>query len=391
MRNCVFLLLACSVAADSVCTADYPEKWKAFKAKYRKQYKSDCDEKERYQLFEASKERVDKLNKLNGETVFGINWMSDRHESEKHKKGLKKPKDFVPIAPVRDFTKTMRGTSAIDWRYTKAVTPVKNQGQCGCCWAFSATETIESQMILATGNKYDFTLSPQQICSCAPNTGTYACDGCDGGTMEGAYDYVKSAVGLASGDYIPYLQSLTESENTTTCPTEKVEAIDGEDEELSGNYAQVSGYSYATTPCTEGSCTDQDLTKLQAAVETTPVSIAVNAATWSDYTGGILTAAACGGMGADDLDHGVQLVGFNATTSKSYWIVRNSWATTWGEDGYIFLEMNNNTCGLADDATIPDVKLDLNDEEALQAAVRREEMYQLATRASGKQVKQTFV
>jgi C1A family cysteine protease len=385
MRNCVFLLLACSVAAD------YPEEWKAFKAKHKKHYASDSEEKERFQIYLASKERVAKLNKLNGEPVFGINWMSDRHESEKHSKGLKKPKDFVPTAPVRDFTKTMRGASAIDWRYAKAVTPVKNQGQCGCCWAFSATETIESQMILASANAYDFILSAQQICSCTPSTGTYGSDGCDGGFTEGAYEYVKSAVGLASGDYIPFEQSLTESSTTKSCPTSQVEQIDGEYQELSGDYAQVSGYSYATTPCTSGSCSDQDLTALQAALETTPVSVCVNAANWNDYTGGVLTSAACGSMAADDQDHCVQAVGFNATASTPYWIVRNSWATTWGEDGYIRLEMSKNTCGLADDATIPEVKLDLSAEEALQAAAKREEMYQLATRASSNQAKQVVV
>merc|ERR1712066_1055567 len=105
--------------------------------------------------------------------------MSDRYEAEKHKKGHKKPKDFRPTAPVKDFTGTMRSPASIDWRFTKAVTPVKNQGQCGSCWAFSATEAIESQMLLATGAKYDFTLSPQQIASCTPNSGTYGCLGCN--------------------------------------------------------------------------------------------------------------------------------------------------------------------------------------------------------------------
>merc|ERR1712060_888741 len=97
---------------------------------------------------------------------------------------------------------------------------------------------------------------------------------------------------------------------------------------------------------------------------------------------GVLTSAACGSMAADDQDHCVQAVGFNATASTPYWIVRNSWATTWGEDGYIRLEMSENTCGLADDATIPEVKLDLSDDEAAEAAINREAMYQRATQGS---------
>jgi C1A family cysteine protease len=308
--------------------------------------------------------------------------MSDRKEEEKHKKGLKKPKDFKPTAPVADYTSQARGAKSIDWRLTKAVTPVKNQGQCGSCWAFSATETIESQMILGSGGKYDFTLSPQQIASCTPDSGTYGCLGCNGGFTEGAYEYVKSAVGLANGFYIPYGQSLTETTNTLACPTAKVAAIDGMDEELSGSYAQLSSYKYATKPCTSGACENQDLKALAAALETTPVSVCVNAGAWNDYTGGVLTSAACGSMGADSQDHCVQAVGFNSTAATPYWIVRNSWATTWGEQGYVYLEMAKNTCGLADDATIPDVKVDLSAEEQEKAALRREAMFQVASAGS---------
>merc|ERR1712118_569926 len=100
-------------------------------------------------------------------------------------------------------------------------------------------------------------------------------------------------------------------------------------------------------------------------------------------TGGVLTSAACGPMGAMYQDHCVMAVGFNSTAPTPYWIVRNSWASTWGEEGYIYLEMAKNTCGLADDATIPEVKLDLSAEKAAEAAVRREAMYHAATRGSG--------
>merc|ERR1711975_15965 len=124
--------------------------------------------------------------------------------------------------------------------------------------------------------------------------------------------------------------------------------------------------------------------------ETTPLSVCVNAGAWNDYTGGVLTSAACGSMAADEQDHCVMAVGFNATAPTPYWIVRNSWATTWGEQGYIYLEMAKNTCGLADDATIPDVKLDLSADQAGKAAVRREEMYMVATRGSASAT-ETFV
>merc|ERR1711866_11440 len=144
-------------------------------------------------------------------------------------------------------------------------------------------------------------------------------------------------------------------------------------------------------PCTSGACTNQDLKGLAAALEKSPLSVCVNAGVWNDYTGGVLTAAACGSMGADSQDHCVMAVGFNATAPTPYWIVRNSWATTWGQEGYIYLEMAKNTCGLADDATIPHVKVDLNEQEAADAAIRKEQMYQMATRGDAAEAIQAVV
>jgi len=311
--------------------------------------------------------------------------MSDRYPHEQHKKGHVKPRGWVPTAPVRGFT-AARSPPSINCRDAAAITPIKNQGQCGSCWAFSATEAIESQMILASGGKFAFTLSPQQIASCTPGNGTYGCLGCNGGFTEGAYDYVKSAPGLANGFFIPYGQSLTESDNTLACPTTKVNAITGEYAQLQGGYAQVTGYKYAIPPCTSGTCENQDLTGFAAALEESPLSICVNAGAWDDYTGGVMTSKACGPMGADYQDHCVMATGFNATAPTPYWIVRNSWSSTWGEEGYIYLEMAKNTCGLSDDATIPEVKLDLSADEAVEAAVRREAMYQKATQYATKSV-----
>jgi len=391
MNRCVLFAALFALAAAQ---KDDPE-WTAFKAKYKKVYKDDADESARYKLFEASKVRVQKLNDLNYVTIrqaaFGINWMSDRYETEKYKKGLKKPADFVATAPVKEWETAPRTPAGIDWRLTTAVTAVKNQGQCGSCWAFSATEAVESQISLATGAYPRLGLSPQQITSCAPSTGTYGCQGCNGGFTEGAYDYLKSAPGLANDFFIPYGQSLTETTNTLACPTAKVEAINGPMEQLQGGYAQVTGYSYATPPCTQGACANQDLKKFAEALEHTPLSICVNAGVWNDYTGGVMSSAACGPMGAMYQDHCVMAAGFNSTAPTPYWIVRNSWASTFGEEGYIYLEMAKNTCGLADDATIPTVKLDLSEEKAAQAAVRREEMYQQATRGFGSATEQILI
>jgi len=359
----------------TACATTDPE-WEEYKKAYRKHYIDDADEHERYQLFLESKERVASLNKLNeaAGNAFGLNWMSDRKPEEKFKKGLAKRKaDFKPTAPVREWT-DVRSPSSINWRDTEAVTAIKNQGQCGSCWAFSATEAIESQLVLTTGGKLAIDLSPQHIASC-----TTTCYGCNGGFTEDAYDYVKSVAGLANSFYIPYNQSLTEVTDTMACPADKVAQIDGEYQTLQGGFAAVSGYHYAVPACTSGACDKQDLKGFAAALETTPVSVCVNAGAWNDYTGGVMTAKACGSSAADEQDHCVMATGFNTTAPTPYWIVRNSWSSTWGEEGYIYLEMAENTCGVADDATIPDVKLDLSADERSSAVLGRERMFRKAT------------
>merc|ERR1712242_255445 len=162
----------------------------------------------------------------------------------------------------------------------------------------------------------------------------------------------------------------------------KIDTMAGPDAQLSGGYAKVSGYAYATPPCTSGACASQDLAKLAAALEETPVSVCVNAGAWNDYTGGVMSSAQCGSMAADYQDHCVMATGFNTTAPTPYWIVRNSWASTWGEKGYIYLEYDKNSCGLADDATIPSVSLDLTSEQEAKAAASRSAMFLQATQGA---------
>jgi len=377
-REAAYQLATQGAMAGATAASVDPE-WEQFKAKYKKTYVSDTDEQERYKLFKDSQVRVVNLNALNGHAAFAINSHADRFPHEKHAKGHKKPAGFIPAAPVMNFT-DLRSPQSIDWRLTRAVTPIKNQGACGSCWAFSATEAIESQMVLASGFKTAISLSPQQLVSCAPNTGDWVTDGCNGGWPMGAYEYLKSARGLANSFYIPYEQSLTHTTGTKPCPVGKVQRI-GEDTRT-GGFAQVTGYSFATPPCYQGACKNQDLRALAAALEHSPVSICLNAGVFADYKGGVVTAKACGSMAAHAVDHCVSLTGFNTKAEIPYWIVRNSWSSTWGDEGYIYLEMAENTCGLANDATIPHLKLDHSAQEAAEAAARREAAYQLATQGA---------
>lgn len=306
-------------------------------------------------MFALSMARVDKKNDINGTPVFGVTKFSDWSEEEFQVLLGRKDRAVAPTSvDVRkpgDAAKFGRSvlTSApavVEW--FSAVTPVKNQGQCGSCWAFSAAEEIESQWIMDGNAVWEF--SPQQIASCTTN-----CFGCGGGDTVAAYEYLIGTLGLGSAWYAPYVQSMYTSCSGKRC-TNACSNYDMTDlstySSLTGPYAAVTGYSYATAPCTSGACAQQNTTLLAENTATYgPVSICVDASLWNDYTGGVLTQAACGGFSAKSIDHCVQLVGYNAEASSPYWIVRNSWATNWGENGYIYLEYPANSCGLANEAT----------------------------------------
>jgi len=210
------------------------------------------------------------------------------------------------------------------------VSDVKDQGGCGSCWAFSADETIESAWAVA-GNPLTL-FSPQQIVSCDTDDA-----GCNGGLTETAFDYVVSAGGLATEEDYPYT-SGTFPWRSGTC---KDVAISG---------GTITGYTYAVGLCRQRTCNNQDEASMAAVLtEQHPLSVCVDASSWSYYTGGIATASSLGcSNGYTSLDHCVQAVGFkNIDSSNGYWIVRNQWGTDWGENGYIYLAYGANTCGVA--------------------------------------------
>jgi len=200
--------------------------------------------------------------------------------------------------------------------------------------------------------------SVQQINSCTPS-----CNGCGGGDLPQAFSYIQSlsdntakGPGIIPQAYAPYVQSSWISCSGMRC-TESCTDLNVQGAytnwQLAGVYATISGYDYAIPACTAlSSCNSQDLTGLAAYLAANgTAAICVNAANWNSYTGGIMSSTQCGGNGYNDLDHCVQLVGYNnVDPTSSYWIVRNSWSTDWGESGYIYLDMTTNTCGLANEA-----------------------------------------
>jgi C1A family cysteine protease len=253
-------------------------------------------------------------------------------ETKRYSRGfVRQPRDANAVVEVADITQAMRDAAPakLDWSEKGATTPVKDQGGCGSCWAFSATEGIESGVFMATGQLP--VLSTQQIISCDKTDG-----GCDGGDLPTAFAYVEKAGGIDSASDYP--DKSHKSGNTGKCTWDKEKV------------AQVSNWKYAIPSCDSGACKNQDEDGLKAALNTYgPLSVCVNAESWDDYSSGVYTKK-CSGA-ARNLDHCVQLVGYDTTASTPYWKVRNSWAADWGEKGFIRLPMGKNACGIADEAT----------------------------------------
>lgn len=337
--------------------------WSAFKALYGKEYESADHEATSRANFEARLAELADLNAANGETVFGVTRHADRPLGAQAYHRGRRPRSVerdaarshVGRVPPPEMTTEGPPPMVVDWRddVRGVVTPVKNQGQCGSCWAFAAAEQIESQLVLAGAPAVE--LSPQQLASCvADPIVEECCDGCGGGDPSAAYEYLVVSAGLAPEAFWPYSQKLTPDgeceapECTQRCDRDPA-ALAG-DYEFVGPYATINGYSIATPECEAGHCDHQNLTDLAHLVAKAPLAVCLNAQHWDDYTGGVLTDAACGGHAADDVDHCVQLVGYNR--HDNYWILRNSWSTEWGMDGFIHLQFDANTCGLANEATL---------------------------------------
>merc|ERR1711979_180689 len=213
----------------------------------------------------------------------------------------------------------MGDTSALpdgfDWCEKGAVNPVKNQQQCGSCWAFATVANIEGAGFAA--NKKLLSLSEQELVDCDTKTGD---QGCSGGLPSNAYkDMIQSNLGLELESAYPY------------------EAKNGQCKaQASSEKAFISGYQSVST--------DED--QIAAAlVKYGPLAIGINAGPMQFYHGGIASPwrILCN---PKSLDHGVALVGFGAQTSKKYWIIRNSWGPTWGEGGYYRIIRGKGACGL---------------------------------------------
>jgi cathepsin L len=284
---------------------------------FNKQYTSEEDRALHQAVFEVKLREVVEHNADDSQTwKKGVNQFTDMTEKEFSAfKGLNRAqlsarRNAMPSANIR-YSNSL--PDSVDWRTKNAISPVKNQGGCGSCWAFAATESIESSVFLNTGKMP--ILSPQNIVSCTPNPqhcgGT---GGCDGATPELAFNYTKSKNIASEQDY-PY------QARTGTCKEgKKTATVDG--------YVKLGENDY------------NDL--VQAVANVGPIAVSVDANSWGSYSSGVFTGCPKAPRNVI-IDHAVQLVGYgtDATRKLDYWIVRNSWGGSWGEKGYIRMEKHS--------------------------------------------------
>jgi len=292
--------------------------------KHSKSYAHD-EFQARFQIF---KNNLDFINTHNAKTdktfTVALNKFADltNQEFANMYNGLRVPEGYVHQGTLQaDTTVTLPDTW--DWRKQGAVTGVKNQGQCGSCWSFSTTGSVEGCHFLTSGKLVS--LSEQNIMDCSWNNGN---QGCNGGLMTQAMDYIISNKGVDTEASYPYT-----AQSSTTC-----------------NY-QVANKGSSETAYTNVASGDEGA--LQTSVHKGPTSVAIDAShsSFQFYSSGVYNEPACS---SSQLDHGVLAIGWGTDSGSAYWLVKNSWGTDWGMSGYIEMSRNaNNQCGIATMATLP--------------------------------------
>jgi len=331
----LFILLSSNLKISSALNLTEEREWNEFlnfQKTHNKIYYSLEEFEKRFEIFRTN---LHNIVSHNSQTTFNftlsVNHFADLTQNEfkeLYVTGLLESNRYgcktVSSSDVNINTKDL--PVSVDWRKKGAVTSVKDQGQCGSCWAFSSTAATEGALAISRGNLID--LSEQELVDCATGF-NYGSHGCSGGQMDGAFKFVIEN-GLCTASEYPYVSGTTKVEGT--CESKKC----------------TSAIKLAGSSCSD--VTPKNELLLRFVVSQQPVAVAIEADTryFQFYSGGILDSTECG----TKLDHGVLIAGYGEDDGKKFWLVKNSWSTSWGEDGYVKIgrsdsENTDGICGIA--------------------------------------------
>jgi C1A family cysteine protease len=294
-----------------------------FVEEYNKEYHSK-ERNIRYNIFKDNMNLIRQHNSRNNTWTMEMNEFGDMTWSEVHKPCLDVQSSLGMWYGKYNYIPSSNLPESVDWTNKGAVTPIKNQKQCGSCWSFSVTGGVEGYNFIKTGKLTS--LSEQQLVDCSTSYGN---NGCNGGLMDDGFKYVVKN-GLCKETDYPYTASQNQCELSVRQNCHPV---------------YISGFKNVNP---------NDEEQLKSAVVSQPVSVAIEADKmgFQFYSKGIFSGT-CG----TNLDHGVLLVGYGTDNGQDFWKVKNSWGSTWGDKGYIKLARNvENTkgqCGITMMASYP--------------------------------------
>ncbi|XP_011038210.1 PREDICTED: senescence-specific cysteine protease SAG39-like [Populus euphratica] len=334
-RQCffaIFLILgtwACQVTPRELQEPSMSARHEQWMATFGKVYADAAEKERRFEIFKDNVEYIESFNTAGNKPYkLSVNKFADltNEELKIARNGYRRPLQTRPMKVTSfEYENVTAVPATMDWRKKGAVTPIKDQGQCGSCWAFSTVAATEGINQLTTGKLVS--LSEQELVDCDTQGED---QGCEGGLMEDGFEFIIKNHGITSEANYPYQAA------DGTCNSKKE----------ASHIAKITGYE--SVPANSEAA-------LLKAVANQPISVSIDAggSDFQFYSSGVFTGQ-CG----TELDHGVTAVGYGETSDGTkYWLFKNSWGTSWGEAGYIRMQRDidaeEGLCGIAMDSSYP--------------------------------------